>query len=52
MDGYAGNLVGALTLVGIAYTGGVFSTYPESAVGIATYKASHTFAEACPSDAW
>ena len=41
----AGNMVGALMLVGIAAVAGVFYDAPSGAMYYATYKTSHSFLE-------
>ena len=42
---HAGNLLGALGLVGLAVLANVFTAAPDGAKNIATYKTSHSFAE-------
>ena len=44
---HAGNLLGALGLVGLAVVANIFTAAPAGAQNVATYKTSHSFAEVC-----
>lgn len=43
---HAGNLLGALMLVGLASLGGVLAAAPDGPMSIAAYKCSHSFLQA------